>query len=76
MSISSIATHLRIALEPHTRNFIRAELTIRRNEMWAQGCYRLLEDEIIEEIMDDLYKDSNINANPGNASEFTDMHIY
>jgi len=59
MSISSVATSIGIALDPHTRNFIRDELSVRRNQMWAQGCSRLLEDEIIEGILDDLNDDGS-----------------
>ena len=59
MSISSVATRIGIALDPHIKNVIRSELTVRRNQMWAQGCSRLLEDEIIEGILDDLYDDGS-----------------
>jgi hypothetical protein len=76
MSISSIATRIGIALDPHTRNFIHSELTIRRNEMWAQGCSRLLEDEIIEGLMDDLYECSSTNANQSNTLEPTELDTY
>ena len=55
MSISSVATGIGIAVEPHTRNFIRSEVTVRRNEVWGQGCSQFLEDEIIESLFDDLY---------------------
>jgi hypothetical protein len=59
MSISSVATHIGIALDPNTRNFIRSEFTVRRNELWAQGCSRVPDDEIIEGLMDDLFNDIN-----------------
>ena len=76
MSISSVANRIGFALEPHSRNFIRSEMTIRRNEMWAQGCSRLLEDEIIGGLMDDLYECSSTNANQSNTLEPTDLDTY
>jgi hypothetical protein len=69
MSISSVATRIGIALDPHIIDFIRSELTVRRNEMWAQGCSRLLEDEIIEGLMDDIYDDGNTNEHSSSAAE-------
>ncbi len=57
MSISSVATRIGIALNPHTRNFIRSEFTVRRNELWAQDCSRVPDDEIIEGLLDDLFDD-------------------
>jgi hypothetical protein len=59
MSISSLATRIGIALDPHTRNFIRSEFTVRRNEQWAHGCSRIPDDEIIEGLVDDLFDDIN-----------------
>jgi hypothetical protein len=59
MSISSVATRIGIALDPHTRNFIRSEFTVRRNELWAQDCSRVPDDEIIEGLLDDLFVDIN-----------------
>jgi hypothetical protein len=59
MSISSVATRIGIALDPHTRNFIRSEFTVRRNELWAQGSSRVPDDEIIEGLVDDLFDDIN-----------------
>ncbi len=68
MSISSVATRIGIALDPHFKNYIRSELTVRRNEMWAQGCSRLLEDEIIEGLMDDIYDDGNTSVHRSSAA--------
>ena len=70
MSISTVATSMGIALEPHTRNFIRDELSVRRNQMWATGCSRPLEDEIIEGILDDLYDDGS-SSGYGSNTEWT-----
>ena len=59
MSISSLATRIGIALDPHTRNLIRSEFTVRRNELRAQDCSRVPDDEIIEGVLDDLFDDIN-----------------
>ena len=59
MSISSVATRVGVLLDPHARNFIRSEFTVRRNELWAQGCSRVPNDEIIEGLVDDLFDDIN-----------------
>jgi hypothetical protein len=66
MSISSLATRIGIAQDPHTRNFICCEFTVRRNELWAQDCARVPDDEIIEGLLDDLFDD--INAIPDRSS--------
>jgi hypothetical protein len=55
MNISSVALRIGVALEPHTRNFIRSEVTICRNDLWAQGYSRFIEEEIIESVLQDLY---------------------
>jgi hypothetical protein len=71
MSISSVATRIGIALDPHTRNFIRSEFTVRRNEMWAQGCSRVQDDEIIEGLMDDLFDDLGSIIQRGASAEIS-----
>jgi hypothetical protein len=71
MSISSVATRIGIALDPHTRNFIRSEFTVRRNEMWAQGCSRVHDDEIIEGRMDDLFDDISSIIQCGTRDEIS-----
>lgn len=68
MSISSVATRIGIALDPHMKNFIHSELSVRRNEMWAQGCFWLLEDEIIENLLSDLYEDGESSFRQGNTA--------
>ena len=55
MSIPSVATSIALALEPHTRNFIRSETTVRRTEVWGKGCSEFLEDETIKCVFDDLH---------------------
>ena len=55
MNISSVAIRIGVPLEPHTKNFIRSEIAICRNDIWAQGYSRFLEEEIIESILQDLY---------------------
>lgn len=67
MNISSVATLIGIALEPHIENLFRSEPTARRNEMWAQGCPRLLEDEIIEGLMGNIYDSGNTSIHPSSA---------
>jgi len=67
MSISSVATRIGIALDPHTKNFIRSELSVRRNEMWAQGCSWLLEDEFIEGLLEDLNEGRESSFQQGNT---------
>jgi len=76
MSISTVATRIGIALDPHTSNFIRSELTVRRNEMWAQGCSRLQEDEIIETLMDDLFVEAPCNTIGDNTTWLTEQDIF
>jgi len=71
MSISSVATRIGIALDPHTRNFIHSEFTVRRNEMWAHGCSRVHDDEIIEELMDDLFDDISSIIRRGTNAEIS-----
>jgi hypothetical protein len=71
MSISSVATRIGIALDPHTRNFIRSEFTVRRNEIWAQGCSRVHDDEIIEGLMDDLFDDIGSIIQCGTSAEIS-----
>ena len=70
MSISSVATRIGIALDPHTKNFISAELSVRRNEMWAQGCSWLLEDEFIEGL---LNEDGESSFQQGNTARVSDL---
>lgn len=55
MSISSVATCIALALEPHTRNFTHSQATFRRNKICGEGCSQFLEDEFTECIFDDLY---------------------
>lgn len=76
MSISSVATRIGIALDPHIKNVIRSELTVRRNEMWAQGCSRLMEDEIIEGIMDDIYDDGSTSVQRSSAAGRTGLDVF
>lgn len=71
MSISSVATRIGIALDPHTRNFVRSEFTVRRNEMWAQGCSRVHDDEIIEGLMDELFDDISSIIQRGTSAEIS-----
>jgi hypothetical protein len=71
MSISSVATRIGIALEPHTRHIIRSEFTVRRNEIWAQGCSRVHDDEIIEGLMDDLFDDISLIIPCGTSAEIS-----
>ena len=73
MSISSVATRIGIALDPHTKNFISAELSVRRNEMWAQGCSWLLEDEFIEGLLNDLNEDGESSFQQGNTARVSDL---
>jgi len=76
MSISSVATRIGIALDPHIKNFIRSELTVRRNEMWVQGCSMLLEEEIIEGPMDDIYDDGNTSLHRSSAAGTIDLDAF
>jgi hypothetical protein len=76
MSISSVATRIGIALDPHIKNFIRSELTVRRNEMWAQGCSRLMEDEIIEGLIDDIYDDGSTSVQRSSAAGTTGLDAF
>jgi len=63
MSISSVATRIGVELDPHTRGIIGSEFTVRRNELWAQGCSRVPDDEIIEGLVSDLFDDINAILN-------------
>jgi hypothetical protein len=69
MSISSVATRIGVALDPHTRNFIRSEFTVRRNELWADGCSWVLDDEIIEGLVGDLFDDITITQDRSSIDE-------
>ena len=69
MSISSVATRIGVALDPHTRNFIRSEFTVRRNELWAEGCSWVLDDEIIEGLVGDLFDDITITPDRSSIDE-------
>ena len=62
MTILSVADRLGFPLDPHSRLNIRSELTIRRNELWAQGNHYQSEDEIIEEVIDVLYEFDHPNT--------------
>jgi len=57
MSNSSIATHVAIALNPHTRHFMRSEDTAHHNQSLAQCCSMTTDDEIIEMLVHDLFED-------------------
>jgi|COG998Drversion2_1049125.scaffolds.fasta_scaffold322190_1 hypothetical protein len=69
MSISSVATRIGVVLNPHTRDIIGTEFTVRRNELSAQGCSRVPDDEIIEGLVDDLFYDINAILNRNISDE-------
>lgn len=62
MSISVVAKRIGIDLDPLTRQFVNARLTVRRQEMWTQGCSWSLEDEYIESLLVDIFRKASTAA--------------